>query len=162
MSYEQLREQCAQIAEKMPDFSRDAFGPVQHRIATTIRALPLPEVKQEPIYLIYKCSYPSGVWIVATKEAYERNLKGGWRVRLAYESHPSVEALQKENEQLQSNIQKIQKLLSDDGYAISFQTFGQYRSALIKELKGSTQCRCKELGDFCNGEHHPLCNGGAA
>ena len=46
----------------------------------------------------------------------------------------ACEALRKENEQLQSNIQKIQKLLSDDGYAISFQSLWQYRSALINEL----------------------------
>jgi len=48
----------------------------------------------------------------------------------------NTEVLRKENEQLQSKIQKIQKLLSDDGYAISFQSLGQYRTALIKALKG--------------------------
>lgn len=27
--------------------------------------------------------------------------------------------------------------------------------------KSEGQCRCQQLGDFCNGTHHPLCMGGA-
>jgi len=74
-----------------------------------------------------------------------------------------IESTQKENEKLHSKIRHIENLLADDAFAISFQTFGQYRAALIKSIKGSAQCRCKELGDFYNGEHHPLCmKGGAA
>lgn len=47
-----------------------------------------------------------------------------------------IEALKKENERLRSKIQHIENLLDDDAFAISFQTFGLYRTALIKVLKG--------------------------
>jgi len=30
----------------------------------------------------------------------------------------------------------LRKLVDDDGFAVSFQTFGQYRSALLREIAG--------------------------
>lgn len=37
-------------------------------------------------------------------------------------------------EALERKIQRMKELLSDDAFAISFQSLGQYRTALIKEL----------------------------
>lgn len=34
-----------------------------------------------------------------------------------------------------SNLDKIERLIADDAYAISFQTMGQYRTALLQEIK---------------------------
>lgn len=36
------------------------------------------------------------------------------------------------------------------------------KSAIDMAFKGGEQCRCQQIGDFCNGEHHPLCSKGGA
>ena len=33
------------------------------------------------------------------------------------------------------NLQRVQKMIADDAYAMSFQTMGQYRSALLENIK---------------------------
>lgn len=181
MSYEQFREQCAQVcAEQGSEWDSDAVvtekNYAQH-CADLIRALPLPEVTQEPVeltvwygsmpesngkhnytamlmrkgasmfdgneYTFQRSEYPDRVRYEAD---CMRHLIGEIAERpdiLAYDANKHsgyvnvhAEALRKENEQLREKHQRLERLLSDDGYAISFQTFGQYRTALIKSMKG--------------------------
>lgn len=60
----------------------------------------------------------------------------------------------------------IRDLIADDAYAMSFQTMGQYRTALLAacdapvEQPAAAPCTCRRLGDW-NGAHHPLCDSAA-
>ena len=105
MSYEAFREQCAQIAERMPDFSRDAFGPVQHRIATTIRSQPLPEVKQEPMawFANTEPAHKEPHYVQVSDEFYK-----GYTFPL-YALPPDAEYLRKENEKLRAALGSLSK-----------------------------------------------------
>jgi len=51
-------------------------------------------------------------------------------------THPSEDAQD-------ARLRDICKLIADDGYAVSFQTFGQYRTALLKAvdaMQGASKC----------------------
>jgi len=122
MSYEQFREQCADAGDLLRSPMKgtvshgaiafnEGFDTAIKGFQSAIRAMQLPEVTQEPVYLRWQYSKPSGGWIAATKDEYERDLKNGWKVRLAYELRPSVEALQKNNSALRKENEQLRSLL---------------------------------------------------
>lgn len=147
MSYEQLREQCAKIAEQAPKLTLNWSAAVQDRIAAKIRALPLPEVKQEPVS--FRLMSPDLEQVIHALYLRDATV------------HASI------------LISNGKRLSESDALATVVLNLAKAKDELEAELKRHLaerqpsakcggQCKCQQLGDYCNGEHHPLCKGGAS
>lgn len=114
MSYEAFREQCAKIcnehAQRQRDFSQHAESKVADFLATTIRALPLPEVKFAPIGVddlvaVHRSLLGAACSAISKKRDAPRtvaNLRRHTTGDLSVSS--SVEYLRKENEKLREAL----------------------------------------------------------
>ena len=91
---EEMREKCANVAQQ---YANNAYNNSSQNAAMeirdAIRALPLPEVKQEPTDLHYKIDLPRAV--IQSSKA---------------ELKTEIEALRKENEQLRAALNSILRM----------------------------------------------------
>lgn len=47
-------------------------------------------------------------------------------------TYPEIQKIADERDQARARVAELERLISDDSFAITFQTLGQYRSALLK------------------------------
>jgi len=132
--------------------------------------LPLPEVKQ------FNCTYCGDSGDVHRAD-------GEWlgQCSCATGLEITIEALRQENAQLRELLclrssSSTHMPYMDDGELQDNSAFpcidykrdsvaeiiSKLQQRTLKALEANNQCRCQQLGDFCNGEHHPLCRKGGA
>ena len=58
----------------------------------------------------------------------------GGGMSLADDNAPRCHDLEQKNLALEARIAEIKRLIANDAYAMTFQSLGQYRSALLKAL----------------------------
>lgn len=101
MSYEAFREQCAKTIELCDDamMAHDDYVLDPSECAGIVRALPLPEVKQQPVAIISRNDRMMESWKVAVRVLADRDRIPHGNSYL-YLASTDAEALRKENEQL--------------------------------------------------------------
>lgn len=114
---EQVREQCINVAQQ---YANNAYNNSSQNAAMEIRdlirALPLPEVSQNPVAWVmtmrdniknslsfFTCKDIGEQWLIEEKELGLNDLK----LQPLYVFPPDVEALRKENEQLKESLRYV-------------------------------------------------------
>lgn len=151
---EQLREQCAMVVDSFRRRWLSGDGNATfNECRDEIRALPLPEVSNKPVaYIRYRYAQSLEAnghcdgheWMEICNEG-EHGDDGEpafpvYAVPVPYipqdirKTVDENKALRKENEQMKKRIAIMQSMIQNDSLAMTFQTMGQYRTALLKEL----------------------------
>jgi len=164
MNNEELKELCAKICEDAGKIISPSYilGEEVHEagkascinLARLIRAIKIPTdkdsltvaaIEKEP-----KAWFIDDVEIVTNSEGEKNNwIAFGRDVTPFYAEHPSFKALQKvcdkykmaaeeeakSADEYKKKVSELKQLNNDDEYAASFQSLGQYRSALLKLFK---------------------------
>ncbi|MBO2922923.1 hypothetical protein J5H75_14535 [Pseudomonas asiatica] len=77
--------------------------------------------------LIHQWSDEDGIWLDANEQSLVSARAAGWKTRTVVELHDAP---------LPESVRwSLLNLIRDDGYAASFQSLGQYRSALLRAVR---------------------------